>query len=183
MTNQITPAADLAAKIEAKRYDYFTFPILEITIKYRKPDILKLALNKALPAVMASAVIRAYKANVEGRTKEVQAELASEKVEATDEFLGQLEDRGYLLLKELCVSHKILDVPQSDFENSVISWTDIPEEDAMAFLLNLIKKAQNAANAQGGEMSGEDIVEFPDGGRSTKRSSTSKNGKNVRQAA
>lgn len=170
----ISSAADIRQKIEEKRYAYFTFPVLDFTIKYRKPDLLKLSFNNALPTLMAQSVIAAYRANIEGHTSEFMDELKGKPVVADDTLLHELRDKGYELLKELCVSHKILSVPQSDFENEVIAWNDIPEEDALAFLLNLLGGAQKAATLDGGEMSSGDIVTFPDGKRSRKRSSAGK---------
>ncbi len=97
-------------------------------------------------------------------------------------MLVDLTQKGYNLLTELCISHTILD-GQSDFENNVISWKDIPEEDALAFLLSLIQKVQTTYTKKGGEVTSTDVTDFPDGERITKRSSSRKNGKAIRQSA
>jgi hypothetical protein len=177
MTNtQVTPSDELKRKIEEKRYDYFSFPILEITVKYRKPDLLKLSFNNALPAVLADTVIEAYKEGVNGVSQDdYKKKVANRSTQANNETVKELSEKGYTLLKELVVSHKILDVPQSDIDNDVISWADIPENDAIAFLMNIVNKAQ-AIETEGGEVSAEDIQTFPDGGRSKKRTVASKNG-------
>lgn len=168
MTN-ISTAADLRQKLESRRYGYFTFPILDITIKYRKPDLIKLSLNNSLPQFLAEQVIGAYKAQVEGRAEEFQAGLAERKIDVDDELLRQLHDKGYNLLSELCISHKIMDVRESDPENNLIAWVDIPEGDAMAFVLNMIQAAQVSQTETGGEVSLEDTVTFPDAERGRKR--------------
>lgn len=178
--NNLTSLADIAAQVEAKRYNEFTFPVLGITIKYRKPDVLQLALNKSLPGVMADAVIKAYKANFEGRGEEFQAEMKAEKISADDKLLTELRQSGYTLLGTLCDNLKIMDVPKSDVENSVLCWNDIPEEDAIAFVLTLINRANTSATNTGGEVSGEEIVTFPDNKRVPKRNSARKNGQDVR---
>jgi hypothetical protein len=187
MTQEITSGSALREKIEAKRYDYFTFPILDITIKYRKPDLLKLSLNKSLPQAMADAVITAYKeavggADMAGYVKDA----ANKKLEADDSLIKDMDEKGYLLLQQLCVSHSILNVDESDFDTvpiPLIAWHDIPEEDAIAFLLSLIQRAQTGKTESGGEISAEEITDFPDGERSAKRSTPRTNGKAVRANA
>lgn len=166
---QVTSAAEMQQKIEERRYAYFVLPSLDVTIKYRKPDLLKLSFNNSLPSMMAESVIAAYRANVEGHAESYLTELKEKRITADDTLLKELSEKGYELLKELCSSHKILNVPQSDFENNIISWLDIPEEDAIAFLINLLEKAQKIATAQGGEVSADDITTFPDGKRGGKR--------------
>lgn len=185
--NEITQGSALREKIESRRYDTFTFPILDITIKYRKPDLLKLSLNKSLPLAMASAIISAYKEAVGGADMEEYAkEAANQKFNADDAMIKDLSEKGYTLLQELSESHVFLDVQQSDFEaqpKAVIAWKDVPEEDAIAFLLNLIQKAQVGKTKSGGEVSAEDITSFSDGKRSAKRSTTRSNGQAIRQSA
>ncbi len=153
-----------------KNYNYYTFPVLGITIKHRRPDVLKLAFNQSLPEVMADMVIGAYKAKMEGREPDLP-----EKLEATDEFLHDLHDKGYVLLSSLCVSHKIMDVPQSDLDNLLISWQDIPEEDAMGFIMHLISSAQTAETSAGGTVSVEEATSFPKPRRSQKRTAARAN--------
>lgn len=177
MTKITTAAEELREKIESKRYDTFTLPTLEITVKYRKPDLLKLSYDKALPAALADIVIDSYKSVAAGIDQDVikkKAETA--KLEADDTFLKELSSKGYNLLSVLVVSHKIMDVAESDPENLLISWQDIPEEDSIAFLIHLLNKAQTGKTAEGGEVSYEEIKEFPDSKRSTKRSTAGKNG-------
>lgn len=174
--NQVTSPEEFQRHVEEKRYSYFSFPVLEITIQYRKPDLLKLAFNKSLPAVMADTVIKAYKAHLSGAAAAYEKEMKEKTIEASDELVSDLREKGYQLLKELCSSHKILDVPQSDFANNVISWLDIPEEDAIAFLLHLLNSAQVSTTTEGGEMSAKDIQDFPDGKRVPKRHIARKNG-------
>lgn len=184
--NQITTGSSLRDKIEAKRYDHFTFPVLDVTIKYRKPDLLKLSLNKSLPQAMANAVIDAYKEAVGGSDMEGYAkEAANKKLEADDTLIKDVDEKGYALLEELCTSHKIMDVPASDFETNppLISYKDIPEEDAIAFLLHVIQRAQTGTTVSGGEISSTEITDFPDNGRSAKRGNAGKNGKAVRISA
>lgn len=173
----ITTGQELRDKIEAKRYDTFTFPILEITIKYRKPDLLKLSLSNALPGAMADAVISAYKEAMSGADmEEYKTKLESKKPEADENLVKDIASKGFTLLGQLCVSHKIMDVQESDPDNNLIAFSDIPEEDAIAFLLNLLNKAQNAKTETGGEVSVDEITTFSDSGRVSKRNSVSKNG-------
>lgn len=160
MTN-VTSASDFEARVEAKRYSYFTLPVLEVSVKYRKPDVLKLALTHSLPTAISDQVIKVYKAGMDGNVDSVRSEVENTKIFADDNFLTEIRDKGYILLKELCVSHKILDVPQSDFSNDVVSWNDIPEEDAIAFLMHLINQANTSTTVEGGEVSKEDIETFP----------------------
>jgi hypothetical protein len=183
MPNKITTASELEAKI-AGLDNYFTLPILDVTIKYRRPDLLKLSLNNHLPSVMAAAVIESYKEAVGGADLQAYREsLKEKKIEADDKLIGDLSTKGYNLLKDLCVSHKILDVEQSDPANNLISWRDIPEEDAMSFLVHIINSTQKVQTRDGGEMSLEDITDFPEGVRKSKRSNAGANGKAVREAA
>lgn len=165
----ISTAADLRQKLESRRYGYFTFPILDITVKYRKPDLIKLSLNNSLPQFLADQVIQAYKAQIEGNGEAFQAELAQKKIEVDDALLQQLHDRGYTLLSELCMSHKIMDVRESDPDNNLIAWVDIPEGDAMAFIMHIIQSAQTSQTETGGEVSLEDTITFPDPERGRKR--------------
>lgn len=175
--NKITTADELREKIEAKRYDTFTLPVLEITVKYRKPDLLKLSFDKALPAALADMVIDAYKDIASGVDEATFRDKASTtKLDADDTFLKELSSKGYVLLSELVVSHKIMDVAESDPDNLLISWHDIPEEDSIAFLVNLLNKAQVGQTKDGGEISYEEVQNFPDGGRGTKRRTAGKNG-------
>lgn len=176
MTN-ITTAVQLREKIEAKRYDTFTLPVLDITIKYRKPDLLKLSFDKALPAALADVVIDSYK-SVAGGMDEAAFKKKAENthLEADDTFLRELSNKGYGLLSELVVSHKIMDVAESDPDNLLISWKDIPEEDSIAFLVNLLNKTQTAQTADGGEISYKEVESFPDGGGKPKRRTAGKNG-------
>lgn len=176
MNNQITSASELAAKIEAKRYDFFTFPVLDITIKYRRPDLLKLSFNKALPTFIADTVIDSYKEAISGTDmREYQKAKAEEGVKANEDVIKDLSTKGYNLLTELCVSHTIIN-GLSDLDNGVISWNDIPEEDAIAFLMNLINRASVSQTKTGGEVTSEDVINFPDGKRKSKRSSAGTNG-------
>lgn len=169
MTNINLPtAAELEAKVLKTRYAYFTLPTLDIQIKYRKPDLLKLSFNHTLPQILADNIIKAYKAQVAG--DDAEAVIADAKgLQITDEVVAELAPKGYLLLKELCVSLKILDVPQSDFSNEILAWVDIPENDALAFLMHLIGQAQVSETATGGEVTLEDVNSFPDGKRGSKR--------------
>lgn len=173
--SNITTGQELRDKIEAKRYDTFTFPVLEITIKYRKPDLLKLSLTNSLPAAMADAVITGYQEVMSGTDPTAYKDkVQDKKVDVSVDLVKDVSNKSYVLLSELCVSHKILDVPLSDTDNNLIAWCDIPEEDAIAFLVNLINKAQVAQTTSGGEISSGEIVEFPDGKPMPKRNSTSK---------
>lgn len=179
MSKTVTSASELATKIEAKRYDYFDFPTLEITIKYRKPDLLKLSLNKSLPLFIADAVISSYKEAVGGSDMaEYQEKKAKEGIKADDQMIGDLATKGYNLLSDLCESHAIKDVPESDFTTTppLISWKDVPEEDTIAFLLSLIQKAQTGTTKSGGEVTSDDVTTFPDSERKSKRSSARTNG-------
>ncbi len=176
MTN-ITSAAELREKIQSKRYDTFTFPVLEITVKYRKPDLLKLSFNKSLPGAIADAVIGSYKEAMSGvDPEEYKKRLAANKTEADEDLVRDMSTKGYILLSELCTSHKIMDVPESDPENGLIAWSDIPEEDSIAFILNLLNKAQVSTTAQGGEISTEEIIDFPDSPKVPKRDTARKSG-------
>lgn len=178
---EITTAETLAEKIERVQGNYFTFPILDVTIKYRRPDLLKLSLNNDLPAVMAATIIESYKEALGGvDLAEYQAKLKDRKVEPDTNLLEDMAKKGYGLLAQLCVSHKILDVPQSDPVNNVISWKDIPEEDAMAFLVHVINSIQTVKTKDGGEMSYDDITNFPEEKRVTKRGNARTDGKAVR---
>lgn len=167
---QISSAAEIAAKVEAKRYGFFTLPVLDITIKYRKPDPLKLALNGQLPSMLADQVIKAYKSNIEGTQDQYKKELESVTFEADNNTLKELTEGGYKLFSDLCVSHVILDCDKSDFASEVISWKDIPEEDALAFMFYILNSSNTAETGNGGEVSSIDIATFPDGKRRKKRS-------------
>jgi hypothetical protein len=171
----ISTSADIKQKIEERRYGYFTFPTLEFTIKYRNPDLIKLSLNGSLPAFLADQVIGAYKANIEGTTEQFKESLRKQKVEADDKLLQELRDRGYNLLEELSYSHRIMNVPESDLDNNIISWDDIPEMDAMAFVMHLVGEAQKSQTETGGEVSTDDIITFPDGRGGDKRRIARKN--------
>lgn len=184
--NQITSVEELRQKIESKRYDYFTFPVLDITVKYRKPDLLKLSLNKSLPLFIADAVIESYKEAVGGTDMaEYQQKKLAEGIKADDQLVEDLSKKGYELLSSLCESHAIKDVPESDFDTTppLIAWKDVPEEDSIAFLLNLINRAQVGTTKSGGEVASEDVTTFPDGERKPKRSTVRKDGQAVRQSA
>jgi hypothetical protein len=168
---QITTASELQAKLEKNRYDYFTFPQLEITVKYRTPDMLKLSFQNQLPSVMADTIIEAYRELVGGSTEaDIKNTLQEKqaKFKADDDYLKDLASKGYNLLKELCVSHKVWEVEFSDPENDLISWKDIPEVDALAFLMHIVQKAQQV-QTKGGGVSSEELTSFPEGTRSKKR--------------
>jgi hypothetical protein len=179
-----TSADELRQRIEEKRYNYFTFPVLNITIKYRRPDLLKLSFNNSLPSALAAVVIEGYKEAVGGTTiEDYQQKMQDKKIETNDELIKDLGKKGYTLLSELSVSHKFMDVPESDFDASpiaLISWVDVPEEDAIAFLMHIIQRAQVAKNASGGETSNEDVASFPDSRPVPQRNSTGKSRKAVR---
>lgn len=180
----VTSPEDFLNNIEETMYDYFTFPILKSTIKYRRPDMLKLAFNNSLPAAMASAIIKAYKEAIGGADMENYADEATkDKIKPDEDLVKDLSEKGYVLLKELCVTYKILNVPQSDVTQGVVSWSDIPEEDAMAFLLNLIQKAQIAHTKTGGEVSTGDIETFPVSKRRSKRAIAGTDGEVIREQA
>lgn len=164
----ITPAEEAKRLIEERRYRYFTFPVLGLTVKYRNPDVLKLSLNGSFPAALAEVIIDAYKSQMNGRELE-EAKAKAATLEANEKLLGELREKGFKLLSELVTSHRILNVPQSDLDNDVIAWDDIPEEDAIAFLMSLINRAQTSTTTEGGEVSSGDIAKFPDGKRVPKR--------------
>lgn len=171
LQNTVTTADVLKQKIQDNRFDLFTLPILEVTIKYRKPDLLKLSLNNSLPTAMADSVVEAYKEALGGTDyEEYQRTAAEREIKPNKELVEDVSKKGYNLLEKLCVSHKILDVPESDPDNDLIAWDDIPEEDAISFLINVLNKAQTARTKDGGEMSAEDITTFPGKRRSNKRS-------------
>jgi hypothetical protein len=175
MTN-ITNAAQLREKL-TKRYDTFTLPVLDITVKYRRPDLLKLSFDKALPAALADVVIDSYKSIAGGMSEsDFKKKVADTQLKADDTFLRELSTKGYDLLSKLVVSHKIMNVEESDPDNLLISWNDIPEEDSIAFLVNLLNKAQTAETQDGGEISYEEVKTFPDGRGKSKRSTVGKNG-------
>lgn len=180
MNNQVTTADVLAQKIEEKRYSYFTFPILEVTIKYRNPDLLKLSLNKTLPTFIADAVIESYKESIGGGDLEkFQEEKLKNGIDANDEVVQDLSKKGYELLSTLCVSHAILNVPESDLAAQpvpLVAWKDIPEEDSIAFLLALIQRSHVAKTDNGGEVTLNDVTEFPEGKRKSKRVSVGTDG-------
>lgn len=174
---QITTASELRDKIQSKRYDTFTLPVLDITVQYRKPDLLKLSFDKALPAALADVVIDAYKDIANGVDEATfKKKAASTKLNTDETFLKELSSKGYVLLSELVTSHKIMDVAESDPDNLLISWRDVPEEDAIAFLVNLLNKAQVGKTQDGGEISYEEIKNFPDSGGVAKRRPARKNG-------
>lgn len=170
----IITGTELQEKIEAGRYATFTLPVLDITIKYRKPDLLKLSLSNSLPAALADAVIESYRSLANGATQEELQSKLKDRKEVSDDFIEELSTKSYDLLGKLCVSHKIWDVEQSDPDNGLISWNDVPEEDAMAFLINLINEAQKSRTASGGETSFEEVQTFPDSPRGKKRAVASK---------
>ncbi len=179
MTQTISSPDDFRQKIQTKRYGFFTFPQLEATIQYRMPDLLKLAFNNSLPAFLAEQVIAAYKAYVSGNSEAFLRDLKEKSVEADDSLIKDLSERGYELLSDLCVSHRIMNVPESDFDSKplpLISWNDIPENDAIAFTTHLITAAQTADTKDGGEVSAADIATFPDGERVKKRRAVRQNG-------
>lgn len=176
--NTISTADDFRQKVQANRYGLFTFPQLGTTIEFRMPDLLKLSFNNSLPAFLAEQVIAAYKAHVSGNSSNFLEELKSKQPEVDDDLIKDLAGKGYQLLSNLCVSHKIMDVPESDFktEPALISWNDIPENDAIAFTTHLLTAGQSVDTKEGGEMSAEDIVSFPDSPRSKKRRPVRKDG-------
>lgn len=180
MTNKtLTPAADLQSKIEANRYDYFTLPTLDINIKYRKPNLLNLSYNNTLPAVMASQIIGAYKEAVNGKNMDEFISEVETKISVDDQLVKELPEKGYELLKILSVSPRFMDVPESDFSAvpvPLIAYRDVPEEDAIAFLLNLFQRAESAKDVSGGDVTLSDVTEFPKGKRGTNRRTTGKNG-------
>lgn len=180
MTN-VTTAETLAEKIERVQGNYFTLPILDVTIKYRRPDLLKLSLNNELPAVMAAAVIDSYKQAVGGADLQAyQDKIKDKKIDANEGLLEDLSKKGYDLLKNLCVSHKIWDVEESDPANNLIAWKDVPEEDAMAFLVHLINSIQNIKTNDGGEVTLDDLTTFPDSKRKSQRGNARTHGEAVR---
>lgn len=184
MTNtQVTSGQALRDKIESKRYEYFTFPVLEITVKYRKPDLLKLSFNNSLPAVLADAVIDAYKESVNGTdAAEYREKIKNKNLEADNDIVKDLRDKGYKLLEDLVTSHRILNVPESDLDNNIISWDDVPENDALAFVFHLMNKAQEV-DTEGGTVSANDIETFPNRQRKSKRNLASASGEAVRSEA
>lgn len=182
MSTQPTSASEAIRLIEERRYSYFTFPTLQITIKYRNPDMLKLAMNKQLPLAMADIIIDAYKTQLAGGNVDDLQE-KHKNFEMDDQFLAEVREKGYNILSELCTSFTILDVKQSDPESGVLAWKDIPEQDAMAFLSHLMLQLQRTALAEGGETTSDEVASFPDGTRLPKRNSARKSGKDVRQAA
>lgn len=171
--------AELKSKIEANRYDFYTLPVLDITIKHRKPDLLKLSYNNDLPASMAATIIDAYKEAVGGTNMEEYMSSASDKITSDDNLVKDLSVKGYVLLQKLSVSHRFIDVPESDLEAQpvpLISWNDVPEEDAISFLMHLLQQAQKAKTVDGGEITSEEVSTFPEGKRGANRRPASKNG-------
>jgi len=184
---QATPASELQAKIEAKRYNYYTLPILDVTVKYRKPDLLKLSFNKQLPSFLADLVIKSYKEAIDGADMQAyQESLKKQKIGVDEELIKTLGPKGYALMSDLIVSHKVMDVPESDFSATpvpLISWVDIPEEDAIAFLFNLINTSQGTIETEGGEVTFEEVATFPSGEQVTERDISSKSRKPVRKVS
>lgn len=177
--NNISTADEFRQKIEANRYGFFTFPQLDVTIKYRMPDLLKLSLNNQLPSFLAEQVIAGYKSFVNGTTQDFLDELKTQHVDVSDDLVKELATKGYKLLTELCVSHKIMDVPESDFDVQpipLVAWSDIPENDSIAFTTHLMVANQTVKTKDGGEMSTTDIADFPDGQRVKKRRTVRKDG-------
>lgn len=182
LTTSVTSGAALAERLKSTKL-LFTLPVLDITIQYRKPDFLKLSFNKSLPEGLAAQIIEVYRAQVKGEGDQYTKDMQNKPLDIDDQFLKDLREKGYTLLKELCTSHKILDVPQSDPDNDVISWTDIPEQDAISFLLHLIESAQTAKTKAGGEISQAEVADFPDGKPVRKRNTARAHGKDVREVA
>lgn len=173
--SNVTNFEEAKRLLNQNRFLTFTLPTLQITIEYRKPDLVKLAMRKALPSFMADAVLKAYKAQLAGR------EVTEDNLPnfEDDNVVTEIHEKGYTLLSELTTSLIIKDVPNSDLDNGLLAFIDIPEVDAMAFLIHLIQEART----QGGEVSYEETIDFPDGEQSGKRSSSRKNGKDVRAVA
>lgn len=182
MNDTLTSIEQAKRLIEERRYKYFTLPSLGLTIQYREPDMLQLALNNSLPALLADLVIEAYKIQMKGGSLD-DVKKRDADVEITNEILGELRGKSYDIMASLCVSFKILNVPETDLDSGVISWKDIPETDAMAFLLHIINMAQNSATEGGGEVSMNDLKTFPDGKQVSKRTSSRKNRSDVRKVA
>ena len=182
MNNLITSKEETRRLIEERRYKYFTFPELGLTVQYRKPDMLQLALNNSLPATLADIVIESYKLQMKGAdTTELQKRGAN--LELDNELLTQLRGKSFEMLTNLVTSHRILNVPESDIDNDVISWKDVPEVDAMGFLMHVIYTAQTSETEGGGEVQMKDLETFPNGKQVSKRNSPRKNRQNVRKAA
>jgi hypothetical protein len=183
MNEQITSIEEAKRLIGERQYRVFTFPILGITFKYRRPDMLKLSLSGSLPTAMAEIIIDAYKTQMNGGSVEDFTESHKSLKNIDDDLLKELRGKGYGLLRDLVTSHKVLDVPESDLDTGVISWQDIPEEDAMAFMLHLINAAQMSATADGGEVSVAEVTNFPDKKQVSKRNTSGKNRQGLRQVA
>jgi hypothetical protein len=183
MNEQITSIEEAKRLIGERQYRVFTFPILGITFKYRRPDMLKLSLSGSLPTAMAEVIIDAYKTQMNGGSMEDFTETHKSLKNVDEELLKELRGKGYGLLRDLVTSHKMLEVPESDVDNNIISWNDIPEEDAMSFMLHLIDAVQTSATADGGEVSVKEVTNFPNKKQVSKRNTTGKNRESVRQVA
>src|SRR5690606_27387451 len=132
---------DLQARIAEKNYLTFTFPVLNITVQHRRPNLLSLSIDGSLPAALADAVIKAYKGTFNGENlTELQQKMA-EQNQIDEKAIADFRNKGYKLLTELVVSPKIMDVPESDFSTNppLVSWKDIPEEDALAFVMHIFQ--------------------------------------------
>lgn len=181
----ITTPQELKDKIERNRYAMFTFPMLDVTVRHRKPDLLKLSLKQSLPSVMAEAVIEAYKSFTSGSQDDYKAKVDAKmkNFTADESLLEELSTKGYTLLSELCISHKILDVKESDPDNNLLAWSDIPEQDSIAFVMHLLMLAQESQTADGGETSAQEVETFPSSKRKSKRTVSSDSGEDVRDTS
>jgi len=176
-TEQVTPLKDLQKIVEEKTLLYFTFPVLTITFQYRKPNFLQLSLNGDLPGMIADAVLEGFGKVTQGKTiDEISSDVAGKEIEDQNQFVKDVRESGYALLRKLCVSYKIMDVPTSDFENGILSTNDIPEEDAMAFFAHIVNDSRVSATEDGGEITADELSTFPEQGRGKKRSASRKNG-------
>src|SRR5690606_11125453 len=115
---------------------------------------------------------------------ELQQKMA-EQNQIDEKAIADFRNKGYKLLTELVVSPKIMDVPESDFSTNppLVSWKDIPEEDALAFVMHIFQVGNKTTEDAGGEMSSADILPFSDEKQMSERHPTRKKRKAVRDSA
>lgn len=136
----------------------FVLPTLQEEIRYRKLDVIESSVNGQMPNYIATRVLEVMKNGLDGST-EADGELPK----------ATTDDVKQILIKATEVLGKVIVEPKLDMEDIV----RIPSEDRIAWFLDAIGRSHTSETAHGGEVTANDVANFPEirgGRRNAKRS-------------
>lgn len=125
----------------------FLLPSLKEEIRYKKLDVIEASIKGEMPNYIASKVLDVMKNGLDG---EQDATLEHQK--STDDDVKQI------LIKATETLAKVIIEPQLTMEEIL----EIGAEDRIAWFMDAISKSYTSATTSGGEVTANDVANFPD---------------------